>query len=91
MNLFKELQLLEKQKYITLRPNDNKTLWIANYTPKVQFLNLWIPLLKKCRGLIVDNKGRIIQQPFEKFFNYNDANNVENLGLRCLQVDYGDF
>lgn len=67
-----ELQDLKAQGLITLRPNDSGTLFIANYTPKVQYDKLWTSTLMKCRGLIVDAKGDVIATPFPKFFNIEE-------------------
>lgn len=45
---------------------------ILNYTEKAQYEGFWSPVTLTCRGLIVDNNGRIIARPFTKFFNYGD-------------------
>jgi RNA ligase len=57
--------LLYKQTHPTLP----LTIW--NYTEKVQYEGLWDEVTLKCRGLITENtSGKIIIQPFSKFFNY---------------------
>lgn len=67
---------LDVQKLITVRthPDHNVDLYIANYTPQVQFDKLWgkHPLLPLCRGLIFDGTGHVIARPFSKFFNYGE-------------------
>lgn len=69
-----ELHRLESKSLITLRKHPTAALLIANYTPKVQFDRLWdeSPLLKQCRGLIVDEFGEVISRPFPKFFNLGE-------------------
>ena len=63
------LQQLENDGLISLKSNSNGNLFIANYTTKVQYNNLWTDLIMKCRGLIINAKGEIIARPFPKFFN----------------------
>lgn len=66
------LQELEQQGLITLRTNSDNSLFIANYTPKVQFEKLWTEEIMQCRGLIVDKNGKIIARPFRKLFNIEE-------------------
>lgn len=47
-------------------------LWIYNYTPKTQYAKLWNEVTLMCRGLIVDANGKVVAQPFPKFFNYEE-------------------
>lgn len=70
--MLKELQYLASQGLITLRPNSDESLFIANYTPKVQYDKLWTPLLKQCRGLIINTNGELVAVPFPKFFNIEE-------------------
>jgi len=49
-----------------------KSLWILNYTQKVQFERLWDDVTLNCRGLVVDGSGRIVARPFRKFFNVEE-------------------
>lgn len=60
--MIEELRKLEKEGLITLRSHDELPLFIANYTPDVQYDRLWDehPLLTQCRGLIVDEDGEVI-------------------------------
>ena len=78
MNELKEqLISLKDQGLITLQPNSDNTLLIANYTPKVQYERLWTDLIKQCRGLIVDNEFNIVGRPFNKFFNIEEHQQEE--------------
>lgn len=46
------------------------TIW--NYTPEVQYGQLWDEITLQCRGLITDDKGNIVARPFKKFFNIEE-------------------
>ena len=59
--------LLDKQNHPTLP----LTIW--NYTPKVQYEGLWDEITLQCRGLVTDDKGKIIARPFRKFFNLEEG------------------
>lgn len=76
-----ELRKLENDGLITLRSHDELPLYIANYTPTVQYDRLWNehPLIKECRGLIVDENGSIVARPFKKFFNYEEHLEFDDL------------
>lgn len=62
-----EMGLLQKQTH----PSLDLTIW--NYTPKVQYEELWDDVTIQCRGLITDGSGKVIVRPFKKFFNYEEA------------------
>ena len=66
LNQYHEQGLLYKQVHPTLP----LTIW--NYTEKVQYESLWDEVTTSCRGLITDNVGKIVVQPFKKFFNYEE-------------------
>lgn len=46
------------------------TIW--NYTPEVQYGQLWDEVTIMCRGLITDDKGNIVARPLKKFFNIEE-------------------
>jgi hypothetical protein len=78
LNDYYERGLITKQSHPTLP----LTIW--NYTEKVQYENLWDEITLKCRGLITDNStGKIIVEPFKKFFNYEElvANRIPDLTI----------
>lgn len=58
--------LLLKQTH----PRHDLTIW--NYTPKVQYEQLWDDITLQCRGLVTNSNGEIIARPFKKFFNYEE-------------------
>jgi len=59
--------LLFKQTHKTL------PLSIWNYTPEVQYGQLWDEITLACRGLVTDNKGNVVAKPFTKFFNIEEG------------------
>ena len=61
--------LINKQYH----PNNDLIIW--NYSPKVQYEKLWDEITLRCRGLITDVNGKVIVQPFTKFFNYEEVAN----------------
>jgi RNA ligase len=51
-------------------------LSIWNYTPNVQYGELWDDVTLACRGLVTDNRGNVVAQPFKKFFNLEENKHV---------------
>ena len=47
-------------------------LSIWNYTPEVQYGQLWDEITLSCRGLVTDNRGNVVGLPFKKFFNLEE-------------------
>ncbi len=66
---------------ITARKHPFLDLWIYNYTHRAQYRELWDEYTERCRGLIVDSSGCILNNPFRKFFNLGETENtkLENL------------
>lgn len=48
-------------------------LSIWNYTPEVQYGQLWDEITLQCRGLVTDNEGNVVARPFKKFFNIEEG------------------
>jgi len=65
------------EKHISCRKHPDLNLWILNYTPEVQFGKLWNDVTKQCRGLVVDENGKIVARPFKKFFNLSEHDNPD--------------
>lgn len=68
-----ELLDLETRKLVQHKTN-SEGLEIYKYSKKVFFDALWdeSPLLMHARGLVLDQAGKIIQNPFVKIFNYGE-------------------
>lgn len=58
---------------IRAQPHPRLPLTIYNYTEACQYSGAWSPVTLACRGLIVDDSGRILARPLAKFFNHSEA------------------
>lgn len=57
---------------ITEQKHPVSDLFIYNYTPKTQYARMWNEVTLLCRGLITNAAGKVVAQPFPKFFNYEE-------------------
>lgn len=57
---------------IRVGKDTNRPLRIYNYTQKAQFSQHWNDITLTCRGLILDNDGKVVVLPPKKFFNQNE-------------------
>lgn len=66
---------------ITVRKHPFLDLYIHNYTKKTQSDGLWDEYTRICRGLITDKDGNILNNPFPKFFNLGEGEDlmIQNL------------
>lgn len=57
-----------------VKVNDYGDLKVVKYSKKVFYKNLWNahPLLKECRGLVLDADDNIVAHPFTKTFNIGE-------------------
>jgi len=58
---------LFKQNHPTL------PLSIWNYSPEVQYRQLWDDITLQCRGKVTDDEGNVVARPFKKFFNIEEG------------------
>jgi RNA ligase len=67
--LLKELQDIG---YVKSQRHDTLPLTLYSYTKSVQWDKAWVtyPILKKTRGIVLDDSGEIVSYPFEKFQNW---------------------
>ena len=66
--------------YISERRHTKYPYFIYNYTQKTQYDGEWNKHTMMCRGLILDDKGKVIARPFKKFFNMGEYNQHNHLG-----------
>jgi len=64
---------------LLVKKHPTKSLWILNYTQKVQFERLWDDVTMSCRGMVVDGSGNIVARPFRKFFNVEEHEDCDFL------------
>ena len=70
MEFYSRVKQYVKDGLVFERKHPARDYWIYNYTPRVQFENLWDDVTRKCRGLTLNKDGVVVARPFEKFFNY---------------------
>lgn len=73
-----ELDKLVKDGWLRSSRHPKYPLTIYKYTPKTIFENNWTFLIKKCRGIIIDDSGYVVARPFEKFFNIEEVINSKS-------------
>ncbi|MEM1009354.1 MAG: RNA ligase, partial [Myxococcota bacterium] len=66
------LQAMIAKQYIKVQKHPDKALYIYNYTPKAQYDRVWNEWTLACRGLIMEETGKVVARPFEKFFNLGE-------------------
>ena len=66
LNKYFEEGLVYKQVHPTLP----LTIW--NYTEKVQYEGIFDEVTIQTRGLVTDDKGKVVARPFRKFFNIEE-------------------
>ena len=73
---------------ITVRKHPFLNIFICNYTKKTQYNGLWDIYTERCRGLIIDENGNILNNPFPKFFNIGEKEytQIENLSLEIPKI-----
>lgn len=66
------LDTLVEQGYLRKQEHHRYPLTLYNYTEKTQYEKHWTPETLMCRGLIVNDVGKVIARPFPKFFNLDE-------------------
>jgi T4 RnlA family RNA ligase len=61
--------------YVAMQKHPEHELFIYNYTPKAQYEYHWNEVTLACRGLILDDRYRVVSRPFAKFFNLGETEN----------------
>ncbi|WP_449400680.1 NUDIX domain-containing protein [Chryseobacterium wanjuense] len=67
-----ELELLIKLGYIYKVKHPVFPIWLYNITKKCKVHKNWDYTTLSCRGLILDDSGKILARPFKKFFERNE-------------------
>lgn len=66
------LQKMINDGYVSVQKHPTEDLFIYNYTQRAQFDRVWNEETMMCRGLILDEKGKLVARPFKKFFNLEE-------------------
>lgn len=67
------LKEMVEQHYVSVQKHPEAPYFIYNYTQKAQFDKVWNEVTIACRGLILDESGKVIARPFDKFFNSEET------------------
>ena len=67
-----ELEKLYQDGYLAKQKHPTLDIFILNYSQKCQFEQLWNPITKLCRGLVLDAEYNILARPIPKFFNIEE-------------------
>ena len=67
-----KLELYSRIGHLFTQKHPKLPLSIWNYTPEVQYGQLWDEITLQCRGLVTDDKGNVVARPFKKFFNMEE-------------------
>ena len=72
--MLEELRKLESEGYLRSVRHRELPLSVFNYTPKTQYERAFgdYPILRLCRGIVLDDEGKVWASPFPKFFNYEE-------------------
>lgn len=73
--------------YIKVNQHPTANLFIYNYSETAQFERIWNEVTLQCRGLILDNTGKVVARPFPKFFNLEELVNepIPNLPFEVYE------
>lgn len=73
-----------KDGYVRVQKHPTKDLYIYNYTQKTQSERKWDDITRKCRGLVLNSKGKVIIECPEKFFNQGEPEAAEVNLNNCI-------
>jgi predicted kinase len=84
-----QMKKLVKDKMGTVKTDETGLLNIYKYSKKVFYDQSWAEntMLLKCRGLVLDMAGNIVQHPFDKIFNYGEPNELRVETAKTLSDD----
>lgn len=73
---------------IIVRKHPVLDIYIYNYTHRTQHEDLWDLYTERCRGLIMDGNNNILNNPFPKFFNLGQREDlmIHNLPLEMPSI-----
>ena len=67
---------LEQKVKDNIRPKEKDGMYLYRYSDKV-IVPRNHPVLVKCRGLILDKDGRVLNYPFDRFFNPHEKESTD--------------
>lgn len=70
--MLEQLNKLYEDKYLIKQTHPSLPLTIWNYSNSLVYEDLWDDLTVRCRGLVTDNLGNIVNNPIPKFWNWQE-------------------
>lgn len=67
-----KLRQLTEQGYLYARRHESLPITIYKYTPQCVVDQYWTPETLLCRGIVIDDSGKVVARPFKKFFNFEE-------------------
>lgn len=67
---------LEEDLKANIRPKEKDGMYLYRYSDKV-IVPRNHPVLVKCRGLVLDRDGRVLNYPFDRFFNPHEKESTD--------------
>lgn len=68
-------------------PHHFLPLTMYSYTEETVYGKLWNDTNRRCRGLVLDAEGNILNHPFPKFFNYEELSAKDKKQFSSSQVE----
>lgn len=84
-----DLKILNKyieEGWVVKQNHPTLPLSIYNYSRACQYEKRWDHVTLNCRGLILDEEGKVIAKGFSKFFNYEEVYDQVPLGEEYVYV-----
>lgn len=69
-------QPLEEKLKANIRPKEKDGMYLYRYSDKV-IVPRNHPVLVKCRGLVLDKDGKVLNYPFDRFFNPHEKESTD--------------
>jgi RNA ligase len=80
LNPYIEAGLIDAKRHPSL------PLTIYNYSRECQYNEAWDDITIQCRGLILDDSGKVIARGFDKFFNYEETYGRDLIPLKVTEI-----
>jgi len=68
-----KLEQYSRTGHLFTQKHPTLPLSIWNYSPEVQYRQLWDDITLQCRGIVTDDEGNVVARPFKKFFNIEEG------------------
>lgn len=80
------LERLVADRYVARVASADGRFALYNYTDRATYERLTIPEVLQCRGLVVDDRGRVRARPFARFFNWGELDEATRAALAAAPL-----